>query len=74
MKIENETFKEVVSEIACQITTEKFGDKTWVAIQDENAVIEYFEYTENAQEFFNSKYDEIEHLLLTQFKIKLNYN
>ena len=66
MKIENETFKEVVSEIACQITTEKFGDKTWVAIQDENAVIEYFEYTE--------KYDEIEHLLLTQFKIKLNYN
>ena len=66
MKIENETFKQVVSEIACQITTEKFGDKTWVAIQDENAVIEYFEYTE--------KDDEIEHLLLTQFKIKLNYN
>tara|TARA_R100001443_G_scaffold33143_1_gene47118 strand:+ start:578 stop:799 length:222 start_codon:yes stop_codon:yes gene_type:complete len=73
MKIENETFKQVVSEIACQITTEKFGDNTCVAIQDENSGMEYFEYTEDAQEFFNSRYDEIEHLLLTQFKIKLNY-
>ncbi len=74
MKIENETFKQVVSEIACQITTEKFGDNTWLAIQDEDAVYEYFEYTEKAQEFFNSRYDEIEDLLLTQFKIKLDYN
>ncbi len=74
MKIENETFKEVVSELACQITTERFGDNTWVAIQDEDAVHEYFEYTEEAQEFFNRKYDEIEHILLTQFKIILNYN
>tara|TARA_R100001509_G_C4873413_1_gene217623 strand:+ start:213 stop:437 length:225 start_codon:yes stop_codon:yes gene_type:complete len=74
MKIENETFKEVVSELACQITTERFGDNTWIAIQDEDAVHEYFEYTEEAQEFFNRKYDEIEHILLTQFKIILNYN
>mgnify|MGYP003128693018 FL=1 len=74
MKIENETFKEVVSDLACQITTERFGDNTWVAIQDEDAVHEYFEYTEEAQEFFDRKYDEIEHTLLTQFKIILNYN
>jgi len=74
MKIENETFKEVVSELACQITTERFGDNTWVAIQDEDAVHEYFEYSEQAQEFFNSKYDEIENLLLTQFKLILKYN
>ena len=56
MKIENETFIEVVSDLACQITTERFGDNTWIAIQDEDAVHEYFEYTEEAQEFFNRKY------------------
>ena len=74
MKIENETFKEVVSELACQITTERFGDNTWIAIQDEDAVHEYYEYTEKAQEFFNRKSDEIEYTLLTQFNITLNYN
>ena len=74
MKIENETFKEVVSELACQITNEKFGDNTRVAFQEEDAVHEYFEYSEQAQEFFNSKYDEIENLLLTQFKLILKYN
>jgi hypothetical protein len=74
MKIQNETFKEVVSELACQITTERFGDNTWVAFQDEDAVHEYFEYSEQAQEFFNSKYDEVENLLLTQFKLILKYN
>lgn len=74
MKIQNETFKEVVSELACQITTERFGDHTWVAFQDEDAVHEYFEYSEQAQEFFNSKYDEVENLLLTQFKLILKYN
>ncbi len=69
--IENEKLIELVSDLACQITTERFGDNTWIAIQDEDAVNEYFEYTEEAQEFFNKKYDEIEDLILSSLKLRV---
>ena len=71
--IDNQTFKEVVTEISCQITTEKFGENTWVAIQDDEAVEEYFEYSSEAQEYFNTKYDEIEHLLITDLNLKIKF-
>lgn len=69
--IENEKLIELVSDLACQITTERFGDNTWISIQDEDAVNEYFEYTEEAQEFFNKKYDEIEDLILSSLKLRV---
>mgnify|MGYP001183997885 CR=1 FL=1 len=73
-KIDNQTFKEVVTEIACQITTERFGENTWIAKQDIDGVCEYFEYSPDAQEYFNNKYDEIEHLLITDLKLKIKFN
>ena len=69
----NEIFKSVVSEVACQITTEKFGEHTWICKSTEGYESEYFEYSESAQDFFNDKYDEIENLLISEFKIKINY-
>ncbi len=71
MKIDNEIFKSVVSEVACQITTERFGEQTWVCKSSEG--VDYFEYTEPAQDFFDNKYDEIEHMLISEFKIQINY-
>ena len=73
-KIDNETFKQVVTEVACQITTERFGENTWIAKQDDQAVLEYFEYSPEAQEYFNNKYDEIEHLLITDLKLKIKWS
>ena len=70
-KIDNETFKQVVTEVACQITTERFGENTWIAKQDDQSVLEYFEYSPEAQEYFNNKYDEIEHLLITDLNLKI---
>jgi len=69
MEIENEIFKQVVVEIACQITTERFGEDTWIENQ-----LHSFEYSPKAQDFFNDKYDEIEHLLITDFNLKIKFN
>ena len=73
-KIDNETFKQVVTEVACQITTERFGENTWIAKQDDQAVLEYFEYSPEAQEYFSNKYDEIEHLLITDLNLKIKWS
>ena len=54
-------------------TTEKFGEHTWICKSTEGYESEYFEYSESAQDFFNDKYDEIENLLISEFKIKINY-
>jgi len=69
MGISNEVFKEVVCEVACLITTERFGEETWVHDKESDC----FSYTEHAQDFFNEKYDEIELMLIDRFKIKINY-
>jgi len=78
-KIDNETFKQVVTEVACQITTERFGENTWIAKYGcveyyTKSSAEYFEYSPEAQEYFNNKYDEIEHLLITDLNLKIKFN
>ncbi len=57
--VDNSRFLEAISEIADQITVAQFGvgfDKN----EDEEGNTKY---TEEAQDFFNEKYDEIEYLL-----------
>ena len=78
-KIDNETFKQVVTEVACQITTERFGENTWISKYGcvgyyTKSNTEYFEYSPEAQEYFNNKYDEIEHLLITDLNLKIKFN
>jgi len=66
--IPNSTFLQVVCDITSEITAEKFNHKESVWNESEQS----YEYTEEAQDFFNNKYDEIEHLLIDSFKIKVD--
>jgi|11BtaG_2_1085332.scaffolds.fasta_scaffold04738_1 hypothetical protein len=66
--IPNSIFLQVVCDITSEITAEKFNHKESVWNESEQS----YNYTEEAQDFFNNKYDEIEHLLISQFKIKVD--
>ena len=55
--IDNSKFIELVSEITEKIVHEKFGDEGLIEEDGETR------YTEDAQDFFNEKYDEIEGLI-----------
>ena len=53
---------EFISEVTRQITEQKFGKDTYVWNNGESS------YTEEAQDFFNERYDEIETLYNTLIK------
>ena len=65
--IPNSIFLQVVCDITSEITAEKFNHKESVWNESEHS----YNYTEDAQEFFNIKYDEIEQLLIDKFNLKL---
>ena len=52
--IEDSKFSAVISEIVGEMTELKFGDNTFIESEEQT------EYTEEAQEFFNNKFDELE--------------
>lgn len=52
--LDNSAFLEGVCELADQRVREKFGDSGYVIVNDESS------YTEEAQDYFNEVYDEIE--------------
>ena len=56
--VNNSNFIELVSELANQVTVAEFGETE--SLIEENDEIRY---TEEAQDFFNDKYDEVETLL-----------
>lgn len=58
--IDNSRFMEFVSEMATQLTELNFHEDTFIAIQSEDAVDEEYKFTDEAQDFFNERYDEIE--------------
>jgi hypothetical protein len=68
--IPNSIFLQVVCDITSEITAEKFNHKESVWNESEQS----YNYTEEAQDFFNNKYDEIEHLLIDKFNLKLKIN
>ena len=73
--IENEKLIELVSDLACEVTTMKFGDDTTKEVKHlETGEVIYTEYTEKAQEFFDKKYEEIEDLILTSLKLRVERN
>ena len=66
--IPNSTFLQVVCDIASEITAEKFNHKESLWNEWEKT----YEYTDEAQDFFNKKYDEIEYLLIDTLKLKVD--
>ncbi|QDP66730.1 MAG: hypothetical protein GOVbin5978_6 [Prokaryotic dsDNA virus sp.] len=58
--IENHKFMEFVSEIATQLTELNFHDETFVEVQDGLSDGTCIVFTEDAQEFYNERYDEVE--------------
>ena len=62
-RIPNEKWMEFVSEIATQLTELIFHEDTYIVIQSDDAVDEEYKFTDEAQDFFNERYDEVETLL-----------
>ena len=67
---------EFISEIATQLTELNFHEDTFV-LQDEtdvklmsNVIHQTYKFTEDAQDFFNERYDEIETLYINLIKNK----
>tara|TARA_S200002703_G_scaffold103055_1_gene89321 strand:- start:253 stop:543 length:291 start_codon:yes stop_codon:yes gene_type:complete len=64
--IDNSRLLECVTEITTQITEEKFKD-AWEYNRPTGS-----KFTEEAQDFFNQRYDEIEHLIITTLNLNVN--
>ena len=56
---------EFIDEIATQITEERFGEGMHIELEDEDGVLRF---TEDAQDFYNERYDEIETLYINLIK------
>ena len=54
--VDNSRFMELVDEIATQLTELKLGKKTWDGLAG-------LHFTEDAQDYYNGTYDEIEELI-----------
>ena len=65
--IENSTFMEYIDELATRITEERFGEGMHIELEDEDGVLRF---TEDAQDFYNERYDEIETLYINLIKTK----
>ena len=68
---------EFISEIATQLTELNFHEDTFV-LEDEtdvklmsNVIHQTYKFTEDAQDFFNERYDEIETLYINLIKNKI---
>ena len=61
--IENSSFMEFVDEMATQLTELNFHDETFVEVQDGLSDGTCLIFTEDAQEFYNERYDEVENML-----------
>ncbi len=65
--LDNSRYMEFIDEIATQMTEIIFLNDTFVAVDieysPEKDAKEYYKFTEEAQDYYNEKYDEIETLL-----------
>jgi hypothetical protein len=60
--IENSRFMEYIDELATIITEQKFGEETWIEIDDAKIGDNDYKFTNQAQDFYNESYDEYEGL------------
>lgn len=65
--VPNSDFMEVVDEITTQIVEESFGESGYEETTDNEDI----RWTEEAQDFYNTRYDEIESLLIRFLKLKI---
>jgi len=66
--IDNSQFMELVSDLATQITEKAFGDDTYIFIKYGTDGAMYFPetaFSEDAQDYFNDKYTELEMMFNT---------
>ena len=66
--VPNSDFMEVVDEITSQLVYESFGEHAYDVPQDDDDINKL---TEDAQDFYNTRYDEIESLLIRFLKLKI---
>ena len=66
----NENEMEFIHEIATQLTELNFHEDTFIAIQSDDGVDEEYRFTNEAQDFYNERYDEIETLYIKLIKIR----
>ena len=65
--VPNSDFMEVVDEITSQLVYESFGESGYEETTDNGDI----RWTEDAQDFYNTRYDEIESLLIRFLKLKI---
>lgn len=65
--VPNSDFMEVVDEITSQLVYESFGESGCEETTDNGDI----RWTEEAQDFYNTRYDEIESLLIRFLKLKI---
>jgi hypothetical protein len=72
--VSDSIFLECVDEIATQITEVQFKENTWFLESWRHG--EAYRFTEEAQDFYNDKFDEIEALLNNTLNVwnKMNIN
>jgi len=70
--IDNAKYMEFIDDIATQITIQRFGEDTHVEIQDglSDGMVTIF--TDDAQDFYNEQYDEVETMLNKTLNIHSN--
>ena len=70
--IENSRLLECVCDIASMITNDKFGARATKEIQDGLSDSKCIVWTDDAQNFYNDMFDEIEGMIINNLKLKIN--
>jgi len=60
--VSDSIFLECIDELATQITEERFGDSATIEVES-STFMNYFIFTEEAQDFYNERFDEYETLI-----------
>ena len=68
--IDNSRFMEFIDEMATQITEMKFGEETMMYEEQEFTSGNEWRFTDEAQDFYDERYDEIESLYINLIKTK----
>jgi len=63
IRIDNGDYMELIDELATQITEMKFKEDTWDHVVIEE-IAKVYRFTEEAQDYYNEKYDEYDNLML----------
>lgn len=71
--IDNSLLMELIDEITTQITEEKFREETW-DVDELEKLDEGYKFTDEAQDFYNEKYDEVESMINNITNIYSNNN